>query len=305
MEYRAVVRKSQLCEISRFEHIVSHRENPKAVYVAALTVYFDDSGTHKEAPIAVVAGWISPVPQWKKFVRDWKKAVNDEGFKVFHMAEFMANNHKSEFADKSKWNDAKKLRVVRRLRQIIAQRSVRGFGITVHKKDYDELVQGELRNKFGEFHYSWAVNTVIGLLENWRASAKVREPIEYIFDRMSEGRKEIDQIFINAESEHDSLNRYGIYKGCHSFRDKADILPLQASDMMAWLLYQRGLNDVSGKKGHPLTVETFDYFNQRNFKGGSFSRINLAELMKAEKQAIDSGVSNKVQISFSGMRYAK
>jgi len=299
------VSKSQYFELSRFEHIVSHRENPKAVYVAALTVHFDDSGTHKEAPIAVVAGWISPVAQWKKFVRDWKKAAADEGFKVFHMAEFMANNHKSEFADKDKWNDAKKLRVVRRLREIITQRAVRGFGITVHKKDYDDLVQGDLCNKFGDFHYSWAVSTVIGLLENWRESTRIREPIEYIFDRMTEGRKEIEQIFLNAESKDDSLHRYGIYKGCHSFRDKAVILPLQAADMMAWLLYQRGLNDVSGKKGHPLTVETFDYFNQRNFKGGSFSRTNLDDLMKKEKQAIDSGVSSTVKISFSGMRYAK
>jgi hypothetical protein len=122
---------------------------------------------------------------------------------------------------------------------------------------------------------------------------------------MSEGRKEIDQIFINAESRDDSLHRYGIYKGCHSFGDKAVILPLQAADMMAWLLYQRGLNDVSGKKGHTLTVETFDYFNQRNFKGGAFSRRHLAELIEKEKQAIESGIPLDVQISFSGMRYAK
>lgn len=300
-----MVRKSQPYEIQRFEHIMAHRENSKAVYVAALTVHFDDSGTHKEAPIAVVAGWIAPVPQWKKFMRDWKKAALDEGFKVFHMAEFMANNHKSEFADKDKWNDSKKLRTVRRLREIIRQRTVRGFGITVHKQDYDDLVKGKLREKWGDFHYTWAVSIVIGLLENWRNESKIKEPIEYIFDRMSQGRDEINDIFIKAESREDALNRYGIYKGCHSFRDKSVVLPLQASDMMAWLLYQRGLNDHSGKKGHPLTVETFDYFNRHKFKGGSFSRQNLAELVEKETKMLDSGVQTNIEISFKGMRYPK
>ena len=297
--------KSQPCEIARFEHIVSHRDNPKAVYVAAITVHFDDSGTHDQSPVAVVSALISPVPQWKKFSREWKKTAADEGFKMFHTAEFMANNHKSEFANKTNWNESKKLRVMRRLRHIICTRTVQGFGITVDKKDYDDLAPQEFRNKFGNFHYTWAVRTVIGLIENWREKHNIREPFEYIFDRMSQGRHEIDQIFTVAEAHDDALHRYGISKGCHSFRDKAVILPLQASDIAAWLVYQRALNDVSGKQANKITVETFNYINDRHFKCGIFKREHLADLIAKEVEAIRSGSTNIVELSFKGMRYTK
>ncbi len=50
--------KSQL-EVGRLEHIPSHREDCKRVHVAALTAYFDDSGTHGDSLTVVVAGFVS------------------------------------------------------------------------------------------------------------------------------------------------------------------------------------------------------------------------------------------------------
>jgi len=124
-------------------------------------------------------------------------------------------------------------KVIRRLATIIGDRAGKGFAVAVIKKDYDELMPPELRKKIGEFHYTWAVRAVIGFMEKWRLENGVVEPTEYIFDRMVKGkeRNEIDRVFEEAGRVDDSFHRYGIYKGCHSFRDKSQVLPLQAADI--------------------------------------------------------------------------
>jgi len=281
----------------RLEHILSYRSDYQKVYVAALTIYLDDSGTHPEAPYAVVAGWISPFQQWKKLTREWKHVAKEEGFTVFHMSECMANNRKSEFAD---WDEDKKRRVIHKLRGIIEQRVVQGFAITLNKKDYDDVMTPEVRKKAGDFHYTFAVRTILGVIETWRDQHGNKQPTEYIFDRMSQGRKEIDGVFADAESQDDSLHRYGIYKGCHSFRDKAEIVPLQAADIIAWLSFQRAHFQYSGKPVHAITSETFDALNNRNFKAMSFTRDSLREWVQKAQQVPDpsatalAGLSVKV-----------
>lgn len=114
-------------ELKRFEHILSYRADYKTSPVAALTVYLDDSGSHGDTATVVVGAWIAPYPRWTRLIREWNKAKLEYGFQVMHMAEMMANNPKSEFADKSKWNDARKLATVRRLREIIRQNALHGF----------------------------------------------------------------------------------------------------------------------------------------------------------------------------------
>lgn len=277
-----MVRKSQPYEIERFEHIMAHRKNSKAVYVAALTIHIDDSGTHSQSPIAVAAGWIAPVTEWKKFIRQWEKEKNQLSFNVFHMADAMTSAEKTEFEN---WNLRKRIKAVRKLRSVINGRVTKGFAIWIVKQDYDDLVKGELRIQLGKSHYTRAVCDLIGWIELWRNQHNIREPIEYVFDRMSKGRGEIDQVFKSAEERGNELHKYGIYKGCHSFRDKAEILPLQAADMIAWLTYQRALADVGPSRTRPLVAETFNYFNSRKFKAARMLRPDWEAYVQHELAA--------------------
>jgi Protein of unknown function (DUF3800) len=254
----------------------------------AFTVYFDDSGTSPQNPIAVVGGWISPAEQWKKFEREWTRIQEAEGFHVLHMADFMFGSSRTEFGN---WNNLKKNRVIRALRKIIQAHCVYGFGFSVHKQDYDEIVSGDVRAKCGRFHYTWAVRMVLGKLERWRQDNLVREPIQYVFDRMSEGRYEIDKVFADAENTGDAFNRYGIYPGCYSFQDKSDVLPLQAADLIAWLVYQRALNHALGKPPHRITAETFNAFNKRHLDSATISRAGLADFVeKVRKVSPQAGI---------------
>jgi len=71
---------------------------------------WDDSGTDSQSPIVVAACYVAKKTQWDEFVRNWDEARKEEGFDVFHMADFMAKPEygKNPFCE---WDEAKKKRV--------------------------------------------------------------------------------------------------------------------------------------------------------------------------------------------------
>jgi hypothetical protein len=233
--------------------------------VALLSAYFDDSGTHLEAPVAVIGGWIAPVGQWIRFAREWKKALLEFGIKDFHMAEFIANNQKSEFADKAYWNDKRKSVVIKRLCSIIENRTSQGFCLSVRKDDYDNVVPESLRSVVGQFHYTYAVRAVLGHIELWRKTKCIKEPIEYVFDNMTKGpeRTEIGRIFAEGCLLENALERYGVYDGCHSFRKRQDILPLQAADTIAWMCQKSWAHQEDRSLMPPYLVDAWNRFLKR------------------------------------------
>lgn len=114
--------------------------------MAFVTVYFDDSGTHKESSTAVAACYVSTVEQWKLFERDWKYIDNLEGFGTFHMADFAAGEEQFK-----NWTDEKRKRVLDRLCAIIRIRARMGFFIAVRKADYDKVITGRFRDYCGKY----------------------------------------------------------------------------------------------------------------------------------------------------------
>ncbi len=140
-----------------------------------IEVYFDDSGTDGGSPIAVAACYVANKYQWDEFVRNWDEVLEQEGFDAFHMSEFVAKpeaGHKP-FCD---WDNRKKERVYGRLASIINCRVRKGFSIAIPKKDFDEYAIKEFREQYAGHHYTFAVKSVMGLLEKWREKFRVTVP---------------------------------------------------------------------------------------------------------------------------------
>lgn len=199
------------------------------------TLYCDDSGTHAQSPIAAAACFVSTVEQWERFVIDWRAADDAEGFGVFHMADFVA---KQKQFSREEWQDEEKRdRTLKRLINIAVTRRRIAFIAAVEKSSYDEVVPSELRDKFklGTNHYTFAIRMCMGKVYKWRQKYGYKEPVQYVFDQMSKGKGEINAVFEEAlkEGEEKAL-LHGIYKGGWSFQDKAQVTPLQASDILAW-----------------------------------------------------------------------
>lgn len=124
---------------SRIEHLIQswHLSRSKTVCVAMLTIYIDDSGTSSGQSVAVAAGWVAKMRPWAFLDKDWKKvqSVESHKFSCMHMYEF-ASGH-GEFES---WDLPKKRIVLKKLIPIIKKRALRGFGLGVIKKDFDEIV---------------------------------------------------------------------------------------------------------------------------------------------------------------------
>lgn len=197
------------------------------------TLYCDDSGTHKGSDIAVAGCYLATVEQWENFKRNWQEINDREHFGVFRMADFVA--HKAQFAEPQWQDDAKRGRTIRALISTIKLRAQVGFSAAVVKSAFDEVITDDIREKFGDNHYTLAVRLCIGLVNQWRNKYGYREPIQYVFDRLSEGKGDIDKMFsIYVKGKDHALQQFGIYEDCWSFQDKAQVVQLQAADIWAY-----------------------------------------------------------------------
>jgi Protein of unknown function (DUF3800) len=204
--------------------------------MATFTLYCDDSGTHNESEWAIAACVIAPVEQWEKFREEWQCVARDEGFEVFHLNKFVAR--KPPF-DTPEWENAdKRDRTMRRLIGIIRTRTTCAYASALQKSAYDEEVPEKIKADriMGKNHYTFAVRMCMGRLVRWRIQHGYTHPIQFVFDRVSKGKGEIDMVFNRALSEgaESALAGMGIEEGGWSFEDKSQFIPIQAADVLAW-----------------------------------------------------------------------
>jgi hypothetical protein len=202
------------------------------------TLYCDDSGTHSQSDIAVAACYISSVEQWAEFKRNWDEVNAREHFGVFHMADFVGRQQQFSTPE---WNEqSKRDRTMKALVNIIKTRTRIGFSGVVVKSAYDEvIIGGELREKYGDNHYAFVVRLCTTLVDRWRQKYGYIAPVQYVFDRLSKGKGEINALFEKLLlGETDAARRYGVSKDCWSFQDKSQVIQLQAADIWAWENYR-------------------------------------------------------------------
>jgi hypothetical protein len=182
----------------------------------------------------VAACYVAPVAQWEKFEEDWSRAERAENFGTFHMADFVGRYQ--QFAVPEWANRVKRDRVLRRLINVIQTRARISFFSVVEKRGYDlEMPKEWIKRHHLGSHYTFAIRMCMGRLLRWRKKYNHTEAIQFVFDRMSRGKGEVDRVF-----EHHLVDgkgaalEVGIEKGGWGFGDKAMIVPLQAADILAW-----------------------------------------------------------------------
>lgn len=197
-----------------------------------IEVYFDDSGTDAQTPVAVAACYVAQKNQWDEFVTNWDEAGRQEGFEMFHMAEFVA---KPEMKHEPfcYWDNKKKDRVYARLASIINTRVRKGFAIAVPKQPFDECIFDEFK-EFAENHYVFAVKSVLGAIETWRRQFSISNPMQYVFESGTLGEDQLRRVWKDCLLYPENAQRYGIVPDGVQFQSKKLFKPLQAADILAW-----------------------------------------------------------------------
>jgi hypothetical protein len=223
-------------------------------------IYWDDSGSDAKSQVAIAACYVARKSSWDTFTRNWNDARRDLGFEYFHMTDFISRQVKPF----SEWDNEKRWRAYRRLCSLIRIWAQHGFSMIVGKKDYDDLVPDDMRRHLGRDHYVWAINVLMGEIQNWRAKWGGLHPMQYVFSQTPKGkgtRGEILAIVEGLKDEPDGLEKYGLVKDGLSLQDMRNFPPLQAADILAWNMYDHytnvvaaGLDDVRDMSRwfHPL-----------------------------------------------------
>jgi hypothetical protein len=288
-ECRAVVRKSQR-RYDGFRHFVSSINASQDSLMPMFSLYCDDSGTDASSEIAVAGCCIATVQQCQEFKRNWENINQREHFGIFHMADFVAK--REQFAESEWQNQEKRDRTMSALLGVIRTRAAFVISTAVVKSAYDEVVTGDLRERMGKNHYTFAVRHCVAIVDSWRARHRYTEPLQYVFDRMSKGSGDInDTVFkpvvLGGEA---GLQRYGIGKDGWSFQDKSVVIPLQAADIWAWENFRYAARTYFKPNGARAPIrESYRFLRQRVPSEVKYhnkqSLLKFVDLVEKEKQS--------------------
>src|SRR5579872_862695 len=203
-----------------------------------IEAYWDDSGTHDGAPVAVAACYIADAVQWNEFVRNWNEAREEEGFDVFHMADFMAKPERGikPYCD---WSKEKKRHVFFRLASIINTRIRHGIAFGVPVSCFERCAPEHLKSELAPDAFTYAVQTVMAMISEWYAKFGRGKGVQYIFESRA-GAGKISQLWDVMRERPDGARQFGGHPEVPEgllFRNKRDFKPLQAADILAWNAY--------------------------------------------------------------------
>lgn len=236
---------------------------PRSSYegsILVLSAYFDDSGTHDDFEIVVMAGFIGTEAQWTPFDQAWVAKLKDPlpeaskpPLRRFHMVDCVART--GEFASYSQpESDA----VIHDFRQLILDANLEGHVTAVDKVAWDEIIRGPQRIMFGDAEW-FCVNNCLSFALNKSREQIDDKMISLVFDN----RPEVIKASFQAPL---SKFQTSFYNGDPKFPDWPHLIgtsflssfvirPIQAADMLAWESYnhaKRNLHEmpVPQPRGH-------------------------------------------------------
>jgi hypothetical protein len=227
---------------SAFKHlwrsVIPYQDRERLM--AMFTVYLDESGTHDKSKAVVVAGCIATVNQWTFFEREWREMLEREGISIFHRNDL--ENFKGEFKEEYGWNPARRARVVRLAQGIIKRRTNYAICSAVIKRDYDEIIMGEMRDYYGRHYYTFCVNDALRLVGNWIRKFSRTEPLNLVFESGAEGIGEVMTRLAEISRSEKLTRLYNFASG--TFAKKQDLVQLQAADLWAYETFKQMDNRI-------------------------------------------------------------
>ena len=99
-----------------------------------LTAHIDESGTHADSPISVMAGYVGNATQWKHFKTDWAALVAKAGVRHIHAVDLLKST--KQFKG---WKPEEVNTLVISLDNMIARHLQLGFAVIVRDDDYRNI----------------------------------------------------------------------------------------------------------------------------------------------------------------------
>lgn len=217
-----------------FARLVLPRSCPDGI-LAMLTAYFDDSGTHDDSDIVIIAGLSGNEFQWQAFEDAWraKLAIPSPGkppLSRFHMYE--CHNALGEFAG---WGRTATEFLAHELGQIILRNGLWAYGCAVLRKDWDANVTGVVRQALGDAE-GFCARQCLQMTLIWGSSFTGDSNIAFVFDDRPHRVWELQKLYTLFKNEGERDNKRPKLTSVTVASSK-QLLPLQGADLLAWEFY--------------------------------------------------------------------
>jgi hypothetical protein len=195
-------------------------------------VYIDESGIHTDSEMFALAGYLSPVKEWIRFVPKWKATLERHGVSIFHASE--CNGNRGEFKKFEGHREERNLFVRELLNTISGRNRILALNVGVAVKEFPDHV---LRMRPGRGHpYYVGMKSLlaqIALVMDRRFPG--REKVKCVFDRQDQFRGKAIDLF-HQVLEEDWIGR-DKFEGIE-FDSMSNAIPLQAADALAFESYR-------------------------------------------------------------------
>lgn len=197
-----------------------------------MAAYLDESGTHADAPVMCVAGYLFTADDAKRFTDEWDAAVRSAGLSHFHMTD--CANGGGEFTG---WAKKRRDTLARDLITLIRARMTYGFAVSMSVPQYERMApQGWIEREGSA--YTACLHLALVLVGAWAQRAGYDGRVAYFFEA-GHARQEEAHKKLNAHAAR-PLQRDAIRYGSHTFASKGNEAGrlFDAADYLAWQYYK-------------------------------------------------------------------
>ncbi len=208
-----------------------------------LRVYIDDSGKRDQSQVQVLAGYMASAARWTAFSDEWKSILDSAGIDAFRMSEAWRLNRKYQ-AIGSLGRDT----VIVRLVECIKRHTQYAFGSSIPFQSYDRWFDlGQAGQHRALRPYFFGFYTMLSQVYFVAQRSSMREKIEVVFDE--QGGESQSFLLSNVEVFRDIVNSdfSDLIVPTPSFQNDKVALPLQAADLLAWLIRRDAFNAHAGR----------------------------------------------------------
>jgi hypothetical protein len=204
--------------------------------ILMLQAYIDDSKTHGDFKLFILAGYLATAKQWASFSDEWHRFL-DMGPRIeyFKLREALRRSGEFDGRDKKLCTE----RIVL-MRGIIEKHDLREFSISFYVKDYAKHYEPYMGIRtLSNPYYFASTHIAVRLARSLRALGFESQPVEVIFDEQVREKSTVLESWDFArrlQAEHPEYS--GVFTPdlifqLPTFGDDKQVLPLQAADMHA------------------------------------------------------------------------
>jgi hypothetical protein len=220
-------------------------------------------------------GFSGPRAGWGVWTRIWKRHLDSPlcGRKE-RISRFHAYDCYQSVGEFTGWTRTETDYFRHQLRTVIIESDVAAYGIACSRKDYDELISGDLRGVLGDPE-GLCINQCFVRSLGWVQANTFDPKMTFVFDnRPSQVKRYAGAVYDAFQAWVKAPPQLTGY----AFLESKDVRPLQAADLVAWELYQYVNAILIEGLTVPAQKEILHLSNNMNFNAQIANRESIVKL---------------------------